>query len=107
MDLASLFCMIGRHGPAVALTVVALLSVLAAFIIYRTVRGKRRKAAVAAAGGGPGAESEAPMSRAGREPSPEDAFSSADSTGKRLRDKLEPADRCSSYCIRSLSPGLW
>nr|XP_046231566.1 uncharacterized protein stbd1 [Scatophagus argus] len=47
MDLASLFCMIGRHGPAVALAVIALVSVLAGFIIYRTVRGKRRKAAAA------------------------------------------------------------
>ncbi|XP_074474133.1 uncharacterized protein stbd1 [Sebastes fasciatus] len=45
MDLASLFCMIGRHGPAVALAVIAMMSVLAGFIIYRTVRGKRRKKA--------------------------------------------------------------
>lgn len=45
VDLASLFCMIGRHGPAVALAVIAMVSVLAGFIIYRTVRrGKRRKA---------------------------------------------------------------
>ncbi|XP_051794623.1 uncharacterized protein stbd1 isoform X2 [Acanthochromis polyacanthus] len=44
MDLASLFCMIGRHGPAVALAVIAVVSVLAGFVLYRTVRGKRRKA---------------------------------------------------------------
>ncbi|XP_042365631.1 uncharacterized protein stbd1 [Plectropomus leopardus] len=44
MDLASFFCMIGRHGPAVALAVIAMISVLAGFIIYRTVRRKRRKA---------------------------------------------------------------
>lgn len=50
VDLASLFCMIGRHGPAVALAVIAMVSVLAGFIIYRTVRGKRRKAT--ADGGG-------------------------------------------------------
>ncbi|XP_037340997.2 uncharacterized protein stbd1 [Pungitius pungitius] len=49
VDLASLFCMIGRHGPAVALAVVAVVSVLAGLVIYRTVRGKRRKAAAAAA----------------------------------------------------------
>ncbi|XP_047426288.1 uncharacterized protein stbd1 [Mugil cephalus] len=49
MDLASLFCMIGRHGPAVALAIIALVSVLAGFIIYRTVRGKRRKATYEAA----------------------------------------------------------
>ncbi|XP_068430510.1 uncharacterized protein stbd1 [Clinocottus analis] len=51
VDLASLFCMIGRHGPAVALAVVAMVSVLAGLVIYRTVRGKRRKAAEAAAAG--------------------------------------------------------
>ncbi|XP_019750195.1 uncharacterized protein stbd1 isoform X2 [Hippocampus comes] len=42
-DLASLFCMIGRHGPAVALAVFAVVSVLAGFVIYRTVRGRRRR----------------------------------------------------------------
>ncbi|TDH01883.1 hypothetical protein EPR50_G00167270 [Perca flavescens] len=47
VDLASLFCMIGRHGPAVALALVAMASLLAGFIIYRTVRGKRRKATAA------------------------------------------------------------
>ncbi|CAN9504804.1 unnamed protein product [Ophioblennius macclurei] len=45
-DLASLFCMIGRHGPAVALAVIAMVSVVAGFIFYRNVRGKRRKAPV-------------------------------------------------------------
>lgn len=44
MDLASFFCMIGRHGPAVALAVVAVVTVLAGFYIYRTVTGRRRKA---------------------------------------------------------------
>lgn len=79
LDLASLFCMIGRHGPAVALAVIAMVSVLAAFIIYRTVRGKRRKAA---AGDGE-------MSSAGEErdasvihPSPEEHHRSGESTGK-------------------------
>lgn len=43
MDLASFFCMIGRHGPAVALAVVAVVTVLAGFYIYRTVTGRRRK----------------------------------------------------------------
>lgn len=50
-DLAQLFCMIGRHAPAVAVAVIAMVSVVAGFIIYRTVKGKRRKAA---AGGGAG-----------------------------------------------------
>ncbi|RVE65602.1 hypothetical protein OJAV_G00118030 [Oryzias javanicus] len=45
VDLGSLFCMIGRHGPAVAVAVIAVVSVLAGFIIYRNVKGKRRKAA--------------------------------------------------------------
>ncbi|XP_037548190.1 uncharacterized protein stbd1 [Nematolebias whitei] len=44
-DLAQLFCMIGRHGPAVAVAVMAMVSVVAGFIIYRSVKGKRRKAA--------------------------------------------------------------
>nr|XP_015832063.2 microtubule-associated protein futsch [Nothobranchius furzeri] len=47
-DLASLFCMVGRHGPAVAVAVIAVVSVVAGLIIYRTVRGKRRKAAAGA-----------------------------------------------------------
>ncbi|XP_051906291.1 uncharacterized protein LOC127590843 [Hippocampus zosterae] len=49
-DLASLFCMIGRHGPAVALAVFAVVSVLAGFVIYRTVRGRRRRKKKTAAG---------------------------------------------------------
>ncbi|XP_031711269.1 uncharacterized protein stbd1 [Anarrhichthys ocellatus] len=57
VDLASLFCMIGRHGPAVALAVIAVVSVVAGLVIYRTVRRKRRKATAAAEGdcdgGGP------------------------------------------------------
>ncbi|XP_029940526.1 uncharacterized protein stbd1 [Salarias fasciatus] len=60
-DLASLFCMIGRHGPAVALAVIAMVSVVAGFIFYRNVRGKRRKATVgeaAAVGAGAGAGAE-------------------------------------------------
>ena len=81
MDLASLFCMIGRHGPAVALALVAVVSVLAGFIISRTVRGKRRKAADAAAAAdgeslSPGEERSASATRPGREPSP------GESTGK-------------------------
>ncbi|XP_071321690.1 microtubule-associated protein futsch [Trachinotus anak] len=83
MDLASLFCMIGRHGPAVALAVIAMVSVLAGFIIYRTVRGKRRKATAAAADGeskSPAAESDASVIRPGLEPSPEEPHSSAEST---------------------------
>ncbi|KAE8284886.1 Starch-binding domain-containing protein 1 [Larimichthys crocea] len=80
MDLASLFCMIGRHGPAVALAVIAMMSVLAGFVIYRTVRGKRRKATAAADDGDdqspPGAERDASVIQ----PSPEEPRRSAEST---------------------------
>lgn len=78
MDLASLFCLIGRHGPAVAVAVVALVSVLAGFIIYRSVSGKRRKAAAADRDGrdGPG-PGDASVIRA----SLEGSRSSAESTG--------------------------
>lgn len=87
MDLASLFCMIGRHGPAVALAVVAILSVLAGFIIYRTVRGKRRKATAAAAAAdgdskSPGVERDASVIGSGLEQSPKEQLSSVESTGK-------------------------
>lgn len=54
MDLASFFCMIGRHGPAVALAVVAVVTVLAGFYFYRTVTGRRRKAACADGAVSPG-----------------------------------------------------
>ncbi|KAL7376187.1 hypothetical protein ABVT39_002754 [Epinephelus coioides] len=75
MDLASLFCMIGRHGPAVALAVIAIVSVLAGFIIYRTVRGKRRKATAGDGdSGSPGAEKDASVIP------PEEAHSSVEST---------------------------
>ncbi len=83
MDLASLFCMIGRHGPAVALAVIAMVSVLAGFIIYRNVRGKRRKAAAAAAADDckcQGAERDASVIQ----PSPEESHRSAESTGKKV-----------------------
>ncbi|KAG8010834.1 hypothetical protein GBF38_010105, partial [Nibea albiflora] len=79
MDLASLFCMIGRHGPAVALAVIAMMSVLAGFVIYRTVRGKRRKATAAADDGddqSPGTERDASVIQ----PSPEEPRRSAEST---------------------------
>ncbi|XP_040013989.1 uncharacterized protein stbd1 [Xiphias gladius] len=81
MDLASLFCMIGRHGPAVALAVIAMASVLAAFLIYRTVRGKRRRAAAAAAAAD--RESQSPgasVKRPGQGPSPEESHTPVAST---------------------------
>ncbi|XP_077594056.1 uncharacterized protein stbd1 [Stigmatopora nigra] len=40
VDLESLLCVIGRHGPVVAMALFALLSALAAFVIYRAVRGR-------------------------------------------------------------------
>ncbi|XP_070845759.1 uncharacterized protein stbd1 isoform X2 [Chaetodon trifascialis] len=79
VDLASLFCMIGRHGPAVALAVIAMVSVLAGFIIYRTVRGKRRKATDAAADGD-GKSPEEERDAAVIQLSPEESHSSAEST---------------------------
>nr|XP_019967200.1 PREDICTED: starch-binding domain-containing protein 1 [Paralichthys olivaceus] len=68
MDLASLFCMIGRHGPAVALAVIAMASVLVGFIIYRNVRGKKRRKATAAAGDGDGESPGAQRDASGASP---------------------------------------
>uniref|UniRef100_A0A3B5LMS5 Starch-binding domain-containing protein 1 n=1 Tax=Xiphophorus couchianus TaxID=32473 RepID=A0A3B5LMS5_9TELE len=96
MDLASLFCMIGRHGPAVAVAVIAMVSVVAGFIIYRTVKGKRRKAeAGPGAGdvsGGSGSSSSQGATRDAvqpeKEPSPErEARSRVESTGTVTEDK--------------------
>lgn len=89
MDLASLFCMIGRHGPAVAVAVIAMVSVVAGFIIYRTVKGKRRKAeaepgAGDVSGGGGSSSQGAPRDavQPEKEPSPEhEAGSRVESTG--------------------------
>ncbi|KAK5851795.1 hypothetical protein PBY51_023322 [Eleginops maclovinus] len=79
MDLASLFCMIGRHGPAVALAVIAMVSMLAGFVIYRTVRGKRRKAPAADGDGkSPGEERDAAVIQ---EQSPGEDRSCVESTG--------------------------
>lgn len=79
VDLASLFCMIGRHGPAVALAVIAMVSVLAGFIIYRTVRGKRRKAT--ADGGGDVS------------PAAEECHSPEEATGKKKKIKKNIAKK--------------
>ncbi|XP_014848891.1 PREDICTED: starch-binding domain-containing protein 1 [Poecilia mexicana] len=67
-DLPSLFCMIGRHGPAVAVAVIAVVSVVAGFIIYRTVKGKRRKAEA-----GPGAGDVSGGSSSSSQGAPRDA----------------------------------
>ncbi|XP_020486211.1 titin homolog [Labrus bergylta] len=89
MDLASLFCMIGRHGPAVAVAVIAMVSVLAGFIIYRTLKGKRRKATAAAAHTDgqtpPGAEGDASVIQ----PSPEESHSSLMATGLGYEGSLD------------------
>ncbi|XP_076614878.1 uncharacterized protein stbd1 isoform X2 [Chaetodon auriga] len=98
VDLASLFCMIGRHGPAVALAVIAMVSVLAGFIIYRTVRGKRRKATDAAADGhgkSPGEERDAAVIQ----PSPEESHSSAESTD--VSDEFSSDVKEDVYLIQS------
>ncbi|XP_061657992.1 uncharacterized protein stbd1 [Syngnathoides biaculeatus] len=72
VDLASLFCMIGRHGPAVTLALFAMVSVLAGLVIYRTVTGRRRRrkkeASDRAEGRSPPAESDEGAPQAGREP---------------------------------------
>ncbi|XP_059213599.1 uncharacterized protein stbd1 [Centropristis striata] len=83
MDLASLFCMIGRHGPAVALAAIAMVSVLAGFIIYRTVRGKRRKATAAAAADGDGRSPGAERDPSVVQQSPEEPHSRVESTDVR------------------------
>ncbi|XP_029921990.1 uncharacterized protein stbd1 [Myripristis murdjan] len=80
-DLASLFCMIGRHGPAVAMAILAMVSVLAAFIIYRTVRRKRRKPTAAESDSKTaGAEKDAAGIQSGPEPSRGDTHGSVEST---------------------------
>ncbi|KAJ0015490.1 hypothetical protein NQD34_009110 [Periophthalmus magnuspinnatus] len=43
IDLASLFCMIARHGPAVLLTLVGIGCVVAGFVIFKNMREKRRR----------------------------------------------------------------
>ncbi|XP_063334882.1 uncharacterized protein stbd1 [Pelmatolapia mariae] len=93
VDLASLFCMIGRHGPAVALAVIAMVSVVAGFIIYRTVRGKRRKATAGATSTDSdsrdaGAETPIPPDQE-PEPSPEVLRISADSTVVKAEGSLD------------------
>ncbi|XP_069018297.1 enolase-phosphatase E1 [Embiotoca jacksoni] len=97
MDLASLFCMIGRHGPAVALAAIAVVSVLAGFIIYRSMRGKRRKATAGADSDSRShaAEMDASPVQTDPEPSPEESRSSAESTDvsdESLTDAKEDAD---------------
>lgn len=89
MDLASLFCMIGRHGPAVALAVFAVVSVLAGIYIYRNVRRKRRKV-VADEGAVSSAEEDRDASVIQRL-----RHSSGESTGKRGgHERVEAAYRC-------------
>lgn len=89
MDLASLFCMIGRHGPAVALAVFAVVSVLAGIYIYRNVRRKRRKV-VADEGVVSSAEEDRDASVIQRL-----RHSSGESTGKRAGyERVDAAYRC-------------
>lgn len=87
MDLASFFCMIGRHGPAVALAVVAVVTVLAGFYIYRTVKGRRRKAACDDGAASPAEEDrDASVTREG-------SLRSEESTGTRAEQ-----ERCEAAC---------
>ncbi|CAL9683617.1 unnamed protein product [Knipowitschia caucasica] len=48
IDLASLFCVIARHGPAVLLTLAGIGCVVAGFIFFKRVRNKRRRRAAVA-----------------------------------------------------------
>lgn len=109
VDLASLFCMIGRHGPAVALAVIAMVSMVAGFIIYRTVRGKRRKATAGATSTDSdswdaGAETLIPPDQE-PEPSPEVLRITADSTGTDSDETLKPAS-CCSLLVREFTYNL-
>ncbi|XP_061148517.1 microtubule-associated protein futsch isoform X1 [Syngnathus typhle] len=109
VDLASLFCMIGRHGPAVALAVFAMVSVLAGFVIYRTVRGRRRGRKKATPGEGestPGETDEA-VTQAGGEPQ---ACATSTDDGDVAKEEDDPTGthlqvrRRAAAVVKSLSP---
>ncbi|XP_032395204.1 uncharacterized protein stbd1 [Etheostoma spectabile] len=88
MDLASLFCMIGRHGPAVALALVAVGSLLAGFIIYRAVKGKRRKATAADGDGkSPGDERDTPAIQ----PSSVESTDVSDEGSSDVKEDIDPS----------------
>ncbi|XP_076014790.1 uncharacterized protein stbd1 [Genypterus blacodes] len=98
MDLASLFCMIGRHGPAVAVAAIAMISLLAAFVIYRrTVRWKRGKAKAAAAGRDAKSRAEEPDATVSRE--------DAEEEGEAEEEDTIPAE--STEVDDEASPSLW
>ncbi|XP_038124249.1 uncharacterized protein stbd1 [Cyprinodon tularosa] len=91
-DLASLFCMIGHHGPAVAVAVIAMVSVVAGLIIYRTVKGKRRKAEAGPGDPGscsPGAVRDTSLLQPEKEPS----------TGDEAHELVESTDFCEEDLI--------
>ncbi|XP_029372359.1 uncharacterized protein stbd1 [Echeneis naucrates] len=100
VDLASLFCMISRHGPAVALALIAMVSVLAGFIIYRSVRGKRRKATAADGdSASPEEETDTSVIRPGPGPGPssEESHSSAESTDASNEDLSDVREAPDSF----------
>ncbi|KAK5605219.1 hypothetical protein CRENBAI_019353 [Crenichthys baileyi] len=102
-DLASLFCTIGRHGPAVAVAVIAMVSVVAGFIIYRTVKGKRRKAEAGPGHGGsssPGTLRDASLPQPEEELSPEYEARSREESTDMSEDVLNAwdADATRSLC---------
>ncbi|XP_077353896.1 uncharacterized protein stbd1 [Festucalex cinctus] len=110
-DLASLFCMIGRHGPAVALAVFAMVSVLAGFVIYRTVRGRRKKKAPAGEtdrgeGTSPHTEAEEAVTQAGLEPQACAASTDVDDVAKEDDDPTSgtPFQVRRRIAAKSLSP---
>ncbi|XP_037121213.1 titin isoform X2 [Syngnathus acus] len=109
VDLASLFCMIGRHGPAVALAVFAMVSVLAGFVIYRTVRGRRRgrKKTTQGEGESTPVETDEAVTQAGREPQ---ACATSTDDGDVAKEEDDPTGthlqvrRRAAAVVKSLSP---
>ncbi|KAG7499484.1 starch-binding domain-containing protein 1 [Solea senegalensis] len=85
VDLASLFCMVGHHGPAVGLSLIAaVFLLLVGLTVYRTVRWTRRKATTTdttttttTAGDG---DSGSPANRPRHEPNTEEPRSSSSSS---------------------------
>ncbi|XP_075885163.1 uncharacterized protein LOC142890189 isoform X2 [Nelusetta ayraudi] len=88
LDLGSLFCLIGRHGPAVLLAAAGIAALLVALLIYRSLRGRRwwrRGAAVS-----PGTEPGHPECEAEVQPSrPEEELQSGESTDAKS-DEVPP-----------------
>lgn len=90
LDLGSLFCLIGRHGPAVLLAAAGIAALLVALLFYRSLRGRRwwrRGAAVS-----PGTEPGEPECEAEVQPSrPEEELQPGEATGRRAAGRVAGA----------------